>query len=217
MKPVKYILKYAGVVAIPVYIAFTYVSHTHNLQINPLESWLSDYGNPLINPSGAVTYNTGCVITALLLALFYIGMYRWYKRGCTARKFNISYGVAQASGLTGSIFLILTTLYTLGTDNEMHSLFSTANMVAMDFFLSFTAVGFLMNPKIHKGVGVFGFLVSVFNIVTMNAFTDFYISEWVYFLLFMAYIVLVTVQYEKLIVRKTGVAKQNPKAKVALS
>lgn len=81
----------------------------------------------------------------------------------------------------------------------MHSLFSTANMIAMDFFLSFTATGFLMNPKIHKRVGIFGFFASVFNIVTMNAFADFYISEWIYFLLFMAYLVLVTMQYEKLI------------------
>lgn len=202
MKLVNRILKYAGVVAVPVYIAFTYASHTYNRQINPLEYWLSDYGNPIVNPSGAVIYNTGCVITALLLALFYIGMYRWYKRDRAARKFNVSYAIAQAGGLVGSVFLILTTVYTLGTDTEMHSLFSTANMVAMDFFLNFTAIGFLMNSKIHKGVGIFGLLASVFNIVTMNAFTDFYISEWVYFLLFMAYIVLVTLQYEKLIINK---------------
>lgn len=203
MKLVNCILKYAGVVSIPVYIAFTYVSHTHNRLINPLEFWLSDYGNPIVNPSGAVIYNTGCVITAMLLAIFYIGMYCWYRRDRTARRFNISYAVAQAGGLIGSVFLILTTVYTLGTDTKMHSLFSAANMIAMDFFLSFTATGFLMNPKIHKGVGIFGFLTSFFNIVTMNAFSDFYISEWIYFLLFMAYMVLVTMQYEKLIIRKT--------------
>lgn len=50
-------------------------------------------------------------------------------------------------------------------------------MIAIDFFLSFTAAGFLMNPKIHKGVDIFALLASVFNIVTMNAFTDFYISK----------------------------------------
>ena len=203
MKLVNCILKYAGVAAIPVYIAFVYVSRTHNRQINPLEYWLSDYGNPLVNPSGAVIYNTGCAITAMLLAIFYIGMYRWYGRGRTARRFNISYTLAQAGGLIGSVFLILTTIYTLGTDTEMHTLFSTANMIAMDCFINFTAIGFLMNPKIHKGVSAVGFLASVFNIVTMNAFTDFYVSEWIYFLLFMAYLVLVTIQYEKLVTRKT--------------
>jgi len=205
-------LRYAGVVAIPVYIAFTYVSRTHNRQINPLEFWLSDYGNPLVNPSGAAIYNTGCVITAILLALFYIGMYRWYRRDRTARKFNISYAVAQAGGLLGSLFLILTTVYTLGTDISMHGLFSTANMIGMDFFLSFTAAAFLMNPRIHKGVRIFGFLVSVFNIVTMNAFTDCYVSEWIYFLLFMAYLVLVTMQYEKLIMLTTDYSAEITRA-----
>jgi hypothetical protein len=214
LKLVNCIFKYAGVAAIPVYIAFTYLSHTHNRKINPLEFWLSDYGNPLFNPSGAVIYNTGCVITAILLAIFYIGMYRWYRRGRTARRFNISYTVAQAGGLIGSVFLILTTVYTLGTDTKMHSLFSAANMIAMDFFLSFTATGFLMNPKIHKSIGIFGFFASVFNIVTMNAFADFYISEWIYFLLFMAYMVLVTMQYEKLIIRKTDYSSRINKANI---
>ncbi|HEY8499924.1 MAG TPA: DUF998 domain-containing protein [Clostridia bacterium] len=206
MKFINYILKYAGVAAIPVYIIFTYASHIHNRKINPLEFWLSEYGNPIFNPSGAVIYNTGCVLTAILLAIFYIGMYRWYRRGRTARRFNIAYMAAQASGLIGSVFVILTTIYTLGTDNQMHSIFSTANMIAMDFFLSFTATGFLMNPKIHKSVGIFGFFASAFNVVTMNAFSDFYISEWIFFLLFMIYMILVAVQYEKLAVQKTDVS-----------
>lgn len=203
VRVINIILKYAGVVAIPVYIAFTYAAHTHNRQINPINFWLSDYGNPLVNPSGAIVYNTGCVITAILLALFYIGMYRWYGRSRASRKFNISYAGAQAGGLINTIFLILTTVYTLGTDTRLHSIFSTVNMIGMDFFISFTAIGFLMNPKIHKAIGIFGFITSIFNIVTMNAFSNFYISEWIYFLLFMIYIVLVTIQYEKLIIRKT--------------
>ena len=202
MRLVNCIFKYAGVAAIPVYITFTYVSHTHNRQINPLEFWLSDYGNPLLNPSGSMFYNTGCVITALLLALFYSGMLRWYRRDHTARKFNISYIIAQSAGLMSSLFLILTTVYTLGTDTRIHSLLSTANMIAMDFFLSFTAVAFLMNSMIHKSVGVFGFFTSVFNIVTMNAFSDCYLAEWLYFLLYMAYLVLVTTQYQKLTIRQ---------------
>jgi hypothetical protein len=167
-----------------------------------MENWLSDYGNPLLNPGGAVFYNAGCVMTALLLAVFYIGMIRWYKRGCDARKTNISFAGAQFSGLMGSVFLIMTAVFTLGTNTQLHSAFSTANMIAMDCFLSFTAIGFLMDPKMSKGLGTFGFLTSVFNIVTMNAFDNFYISEWIYFLLFMAYLVLVTIHYDHIAGKK---------------
>jgi len=198
MKLIYHVHKYAGILGIPTYIFFTFMAHLHNKEINPMNYWLSDYGNPFVNPDGSVFYNTGCVITALLLAVFYIGMYCWYGRDRASRKLNISYAIAQSAGLFGSFFLIMTTVYPLGVDNRMHAVFSTANMIAMDFFISFTATGFILNPKISKGIGVFGFFTAVFNIITMNIFADFYISEWIFFLLFMVYMVLVTFQYDKL-------------------
>jgi len=198
MKLIHYLFRYAGVMAIPVYIALTFVSHLHNQAINPMEYWLSDYGNPIANPNGAVYYNVGCVIAALLLAVFYAGMYSWYGKGRAARRFNISYAVAQAAGLFEALILIMTTVYPLGVNTEMHSIFSTAHMIAMDFFLCFTATGFFMNRKIHKGLAVLGFAAAVFNIITTNAFTDFYLAEWIFFPLFMVYIVLVTINYGKI-------------------
>ncbi len=215
MKKSSFIFKYAGVACIPVYSAFTFASHLNNKQLGPMENWLSDYGNPLLNPGGAGFYNAGCILTALMLAIFYIGMVRWYGRGRDARKTNICFAGAQVSGLTGSVFLILTAVFPLGTNTQLHSTFSTVNMIAMDFFLSFTAIGFLMNPQMNKIIGIFGFLTSVFNIVTMNAFENFYISEWIYFLLFMAYLVLVTLHYDLIAGKKeTGAipASQNKPA-----
>jgi hypothetical protein len=194
--------------AIPVYVAFTFASHLNNPLINPMAYWLSDYGNALVNPDGAALYNTGCVMTAVLLAIFYIGLYRWYGRDRAARKFNISYAISQVCGLMGSVFLILTTVFTLGLHTQMHKVFSTANMIAMDCFLSFAAVGFLMNPKIHKSVGIFGFLISIFNVITMNAFTDFYVAEWIFFFLFMVNLVLITLNYDRLIGQKTYQANE---------
>ncbi len=198
MKSVHCLLKFAGVAAIPVYIAFTFASHLSNPAINPLAYWLSDYGNTIVNPKGAALYNLGCVVTAALLAAFYVGMVRWYRRERSARKFNISFAAAQASGLTGCVFLILTTIFTLGTQTELHKTFSTANMIAMDCFLSFAAVGFLLNPRIPKAIGIFGFVISIFNVITMNAFDDFFVAEWIFFALFMVNMVLITLQYDKL-------------------
>jgi len=209
MKWMNALFKYAGVFSIPVYIAFTYASHLNNRQINPIGYWLSDYGNAVLNPGGAVYYNAGCILTALTLALFYIGMYRWYGRGRAARRFNISFAVAQAGGLAGSVFLILTAIFTLGTEPGLHSFFSQANMIAMDFFLSFTATGFLLNPEIHKGVGIFGFIACIFNVVTMNAFDDFFVSEWIFFLMFMIYMVLITLQYDRFAVIKPNPPKKD--------
>ncbi len=194
----RFVFKYIGSAAIPVYAAFTFISHLYNKRINPLCNWLSDYGNPLVNPHGAVYYNNGCRATALLLAVFYIGLFTWYGGGRAARKFHISYAVAQISGLAGSVLLIMTTVFPLGTNTQLHSAFSTANMVAMSNFLAFTATGFVMNRKIPKTVAVFGFFAAAFNIVTMNAFENFYISEWIFFLLFAIYIILITFYYDRI-------------------
>ncbi len=206
MKLASFALKYAGIAAIPVYICFTFFSHLHNPMISPLNFWLSDFGNPLVSPSGAGLYNAGCVLTAVLLAIFYGGIYRWYGRGRIAKKFVISYAIAQAGGLLGTIFLALTAAFPLGTHTQMHSLFSKAHMICIDFFLSFTATGFLLTRDIPKYIGILGYVAFIFNIVTMNAFDSLYLSEWIFFMLFMAYIVFVTGQYDLLLGQKTNPA-----------
>lgn len=198
MKLIHSIFRSAGVMVIPVYIAFTFISHFHNPAINPIKYWLSDYGNPIANPDGFAFYNTGCVIAASILTVFYVGMYRWYGRGRAARKFNISYAIAQAAGLFEALLLIMTTAYPLGVNTKLHSIFSTAHMIAMDCFLCFTATGFLMNRNINKGLGILGFAAAVFNMITTNAFSDFYLAEWIFFLLFMVYMVLVVISYDKI-------------------
>ena len=52
----KFILKYTGIMSIPMYISFTYVSHLYNRMISPNKNWLGDYGNPLLNEHG------GCIL-----------------------------------------------------------------------------------------------------------------------------------------------------------
>ena len=150
MKNVNNAFKFAGVICIPVYIVFTFISYLYNTKINPLTNWLSDFGNPLLNPSGAFIYNIGCMIVAALLIVFYIGMYQWYKNKKIRMKYVICYVSAQISGIIASVFLVLASIFPLGTNTDIHSTFSLVNMIGMDFFLSFTALAFLMNPDFKK-------------------------------------------------------------------
>ena len=203
------IFKYAGIICIPIYVVFTFISHLYNTEINPLTNWLSDYGNPLKNPSGAVFYNAGCIIIAALLVVFYIGIYQWYKNRRIAKKYIISYVGAQISGIIASVFLVLASIFTLGTNTDLHSTFSMINMIGMDFFLSFIAIAFLMNPNIKKWIGIAAYLSAIFNIVTTNAFTSLYIAEWIYFLLFMIYLVIITLNYDKIVQYEIRPGKQN--------
>lgn len=162
--------------------------------MGPFRNWLSDYGSPLQNPSGAFYYNLGCMIVAALLALFYLGMIRWHKGA--DRKFVICYIGAEAGGLVAACSLVLASLIPIGTSG-LHNMFSMVNMIGMDFFLVFTAIAALMNPYVSSFAGVFGILTAAFNILTTNLLPKFYIGEWVFFALFMAYLVILTYNYDR--------------------
>lgn len=204
MKHANIIYKYAAVICIPIYITFTFISHLYNTKLNPLTNWLSDFGNPLMNPSGAVFYNMGCIIVAILLIVFYIGIYHWYRNRIIAKKYIICYVLAQISGIMASIFLILASLFPLGTNTDLHKTFGTVNMIGIDCFLDFTAISFFMNPNIKKRIGIIACLTATFNIITTNVFSSLFIAEWIYFLLFMLYLLLITLNYDKLCYLRRG-------------
>jgi hypothetical membrane protein len=192
------VTRFAGVAAIPVYAALTFVSALHAPAFGPLTNWLSDYGNPLRNPGGAAWYNAGCIAVAALLALFYIGLGQWYRGRRVEKKYVICYICAQATGLIACACLVVTALIPLGVGDAVHSTFSTLNMIGMDCFLEFTAIAFFLHPAMPKALVIGGCAAAVFNIVSQNAFTDFFLGEWIFFALFMAYVAIVTALYGRL-------------------
>lgn len=206
MKSLTGVIKYSGVICIPLYIIFTFISFLFSNNMSPLTNWLSDFGNPLTNPSGAVYYNTGCIIVAVLLDVFYISIFQWYRNRKIRRKYVISYIGAQVSGIIASVFLVLASIFPLGTNTSLHSTFSRFNMIGIDTFMVFTAIAFIMNPNIRKWVGILGFFTAVFNIITTNAFSLLYIAEWIYYLLFMIYMVAILLNHGKIVSMKSDLA-----------
>ena len=191
------IFKYAGIVAAAVYIVFTYISHLFNTALTPMTDWLSNYGSPVLNPSGALFYNLGCILTATILAVFYLGISQWYRGGRVAKKHTISYIGAQVSGLAASCCLVFASLFPIGT-SCLHNTFSMMNMIGMNCFMSFMSIAIFMHPHVNKAIGILGILTAAFNIITTNAFTNLYIAEWLYFMHFIIFIVLITTNYVRL-------------------
>lgn len=196
MKKSNPVLKYAGIAAIPTYVGLTYISHLSAPGINPMTNWLSDFGSPMLNPSGTLFYNLGCVLTSILLAFFFAGITQWYRRGAVPRKYTVCFVCAQVSGFAAVVCLIFAALIPIGT-NELHNTFSMWNMIGFNSFMSFIAVSIFMNPNINNAIGIFGLAASTFNIITTNAFTNLYIAQWVYIPLFMLYVLLITFNYSK--------------------
>ena len=191
------IFKYVGIAAGAVYIVFTFTSHLFNTALTPMTDWLSNYGSPVLNPSGALFYNLGCILTAAILVVFYFGISQWYRGGRVAKKYTVSYVCAQVSGLAASCCLVVASLFPIGT-SSLHNTFGMMNMIGINCFMSFLSIAIFMHPHVNKAVGILGIFTATFNIITTNAFKNMYIAEWIYFSLFIIYIVLITINYDKL-------------------
>jgi hypothetical protein len=61
-----------AIVASIIYLAFTAIALAYYPQTySPLTNWLSDLGNPTVNPSGALYYDAGGVVTSVALIFFF--------------------------------------------------------------------------------------------------------------------------------------------------
>jgi hypothetical membrane protein len=77
-----------GFTAFGIYVIFTALSMSKYPDIySPFTNWLSDLGNPLVNPSGALIYNLGCVLTSLVLVAFFIGLRSWVNANKRLKKY----------------------------------------------------------------------------------------------------------------------------------
>lgn len=141
----------------------------------------------------------GCIVVAILLVVFYIGICQWYKDRKIEKKYVICYIGAQISGIIASVFLVLASVIPLGINDELHGTFSLMNMIGTDLFLSFIAIALFLSPNIKKWIGVFAYLTAIFNIITTNAFSLLYIAEWIYFLFFMIFMAILTLNYDKIL------------------
>jgi hypothetical protein len=180
----------ACIIASIIYILTTLAAYlTYPLPFSPINNWLSDLGNPLNNPRGAVVYNIGCIIVSLILIPYF-----WQLRVLLTgkRKTDIPLMIAIISGILSSVFLIVTASFPLGTHTDIHSSFSGVHFISVDFFLSFTAVAFWLDPRKPRWLAILGYVISIINLITMCIFRIFF-GEWITVISFIVYIILVQV------------------------
>jgi hypothetical protein len=182
----------AAVSAVVIYVAFAVVAYLHYPgAYGPLRNWLSDLGNPMDNPSGAVFYRLGCGLTAVFLLAFYSGLSQW---NTGDKKMRVLLTIAQAAGIFSALSLIMTAIFPLGTQTDMHRFWSMMLFVSLGFFLIFSATSLLRHPAFARWVAYYGLLTSAFNFVNgailMAVFGDVYVGEWISVGMFMIYVIM---------------------------
>jgi len=180
-----------GVLVIGIYIAFTITSYLHySAEYSPLTNWLSDLGNPLANPSGAVYYNLGCILTSIALVVFFIGLSGW---NTGEKKMKILLSIGQITGIFSAFSLIITASFPLGEHTSVHSAWSMIIYISVAFFFTFSGSALLKHPAFAKWIAYWGFLAAAFNFINGAILSyvlenEFFIGEWVTVTMLIVYV-----------------------------
>lgn len=187
------ILSIAAIAAVLTYIIFSLIAFLYFPSgYSPFTNWLSDLGNPVKNPSGAVFYRLSGVLTSIALIPFFVTLFRW---NTGDRKMRILLSVAQITGILFAVSFIMTALFPLGVNDSIHSIFSMMLFVFIGFFELFSASAIRRSPTRVNWVPYFGFSIALVNFmlgVSFNFF-DFFIGEWIMIGMFIAYIVTLAI------------------------
>jgi hypothetical membrane protein len=184
------IIVVAGFMAVAIYLVFAATAlFKYPGAYSPLTNWLSDLGNPLVNQSGAIFYNVGCILTGLVLMAFYISLREW---AYNDKRLKTLLSIAQISGLISSIFLIITALFPLGTHTSVHAISGKMHVIFLGFFLTFSATVLLRHRVLKKWPAYFGFMTAVVNFIYGAFLHSVFIAEWLAIGMFILYVLLIS-------------------------
>lgn len=177
----------SGILASAGYIVFTLPAYIrYPLPYSPMNNWLSDLGNPELNPHGSVFYNIGITSTGLLLVMFFLGLVVWKLESNKAQ--IIMLRLTQIFGVLGSSCMVLSGIYPISR-YEVHAFWSTSLYVLLSSAFIFSAAMLRYHQGIPRWLLFLGIFPAVMVILT-SFFQTIYLLEWFTVLLFLCYVTL---------------------------
>lgn len=191
----------AGILAPTGYLIFTILAYLqYPSTYSPMDNWLSDLGNPELNPGGAIFYNLGIILTAIFLVIFFIGLSDWNIQGNRVQ--HIMLRLTQVFGIVGSLCMLMSAVFPIN-HYDVHSILSTSLYVLLSTAFIFSAAML----RYHTGVPRWLLVLGIFSagLVISTAFLQrVYLLEWITVLVFQAYVILVGIETHRQYAIKRG-------------
>jgi len=186
-----------GLFVVICYVTCTILAFTRfPLPYSPFNNWLSDLGNPDVNPTGAGFYNAGIVLAGLALMLFFLRLTEW--RMANNRIQHIMTLLTTMFGCVGSLAMIMTAIYPINRPSQ-HSFWSMILYILFGTAFAFSVAAMRYYVSYPRWLLIFGVIVAVVDMVSQIFFTDVQISEWIVVPLLLGYCLLLGIGIERLI------------------
>ena len=148
-------------------------------------------------------YNTGIILSALLLVLFFLGLSKWMIENTKVQRIMVL--LTQGFGILGSFCMIMSAVFPINF-LAVHSMWSSFLYIMLSTGFVFSAAALRYHPQVSRGLIILG--ISTAPVVILwSFFRSVYVLEWITLLLFLGYISLVGIETGKLVSRSPAASK----------
>ncbi len=151
-----------GLMAVIVFTVFTFTSLAlYPTTYNPLYAWLSNLGNIYLNPSGAIFFNLGCILSGIIMIPFFAGLYKWkpIKKLC-----KILLILGMVLGIYASVSLIMVGVFP-ETHLQQHLLAAAGVFGSLFIIIILLSLALFNHPKFIRLIAYYGIIPIVIDII----------------------------------------------------
>jgi len=180
----------SGISGLVLYLTLSIVSFFfYPSSLSPMSNWLSDLGNNLLNPEGAIFYRLGGILSGAALIPFFLTLGYWTKG--QGKDIHILFFLVRVFGLIASLSFIMTGVFSEDM-MPMHSWFSIILYIAFGTAIACTGFAVLFSSILPRWLSAFCFLAWGFDIVS-GIFGQTKWLEWVVVAFLIAYVAAMSV------------------------
>ncbi|HLO29603.1 MAG TPA: hypothetical protein VK249_10740 [Anaerolineales bacterium] len=167
---------YSAILGASVYIAVAILAYVrYFVSFSPTHNWLSDLGNQIDNPHGAILYNTGVITSAVCLAIWFTaGLSQWkLKHKVVQHRLLL---ISQIAGLLAAFATTMSAIYPINIF-QIHAFWSKVHFMMSCMVFGFSVSALRYHPLLPQANLYVGATTAVLPTL-MLIFGNSYWFEW---------------------------------------